>query len=673
MTKCVFLKRAILLLVIWFGATALLRAQPTGCTGTDPGGNAAANGLYTEYYAGYFADNTAYFTTNTPGIRRVEAQVNFPAANSWGDLTPTAGGTATNPDQFSSRMRGRINITTAGSYTFYLTSDDASYLWLDAAAGVQTPTVGTATINNGTAHGAREISATVTLSAGLHNILIQYGEAGGDNVLKLEYASTAAGITRQIVPTGVLCTAIKSAPNSVTYSPASQTGLSGSVLTSSLPAVNTGNDPVTAFAIDNASSLPAGISINTSTGVLTANATVPVGTYSINVSATNANGTSVFTAVYSFRINAGPPVGCTRNDPGGNAPQAGLYAEYYAGYFADNISFFTSNSPGITRVDAQLNFPTSDSWGNLTPTAGGTATNPDFYSSRYRGSLYVPTTGSYTFYLTSDDASYMWIDNAARVTTPLISQALINNGGLHSSLEKSATVTLTAGLHDVKLVFGENGGTNLMVLEYASAAAGISRQVIPSTAFCSGGTGQPLPVTLTRFGAQVVGANVQVSWETASEQNSAYFIVERSANGQIFETVARVAAAGSTLQRQTYALLDRTPLDGVSYYRLRQVDTDGTEGRSSVVAVQKARSIRPTVQLFPNPATRIVTVRLEQPAADQAVLELLDVRGQLVQQQVLKAATSQEQQVNLKAVPAGIYLLRITTSSGVTTERLVRE
>ncbi len=200
-------------------ASTVVTLPVNGCAGA-PYGATASSGLYGEYFAGYFADNLTYFAGKTPGVVRTDGVVNFPATNSWGNIVPPATGTADNPDAFSARYRGSINIAKAGSYTFYLTSDDASDMWLDGAA-LSSP-LGTPTINNGGAHGATLVQTTLTLSAGVHNVLIFYGEQAGDNNLVFEYSSTDAGIARQVVPNSVLCASMSQVPvaNNVTNSPA---------------------------------------------------------------------------------------------------------------------------------------------------------------------------------------------------------------------------------------------------------------------------------------------------------------------------------------------------------------------------------------------------------------------------------------------------------------------
>ena len=228
----------------------------------------------------------------------------------------------------------------------------------------------------------------------------------------------------------------------------------------------------------------------------------PAGNTTQNVtftySATDSNGNfSTNTATYTIPLVApAAPTGCGPAYGGGPAT-SGLAADYYPGYFNDNLAFFGSTASGLTRIDPQLNFASSTTtdptgWGAIIPpaTVGANATDPDQFSTRHRGSVYIPTAGAYTFYLTSDDASYLWLDGAA--LAPSLVNASISNGGPHGSVTVQATATLSAGLHNLLVYFGEQTGGNVLTLEYSSTAgAGISRRIVPNAALCAGPSALP--------------------------------------------------------------------------------------------------------------------------------------------------------------------------------------
>lgn len=208
-------------------------------------------------------------------------------------------------------------------------------------------------------------------------------------------------------------------------------------------------------------------------------------TSTVGTDASQGGNTAPDVASLTIQVN-GAPANCQPSYLNNTTVSSGLTAEYYAGYFNDDVNYFQRISP-LRRLDAQLNFSVDNginTWGDLSSVATGNSTNYDNYSSRYRGSIYIATAGTYTFYLGSDDASYMWLDGAA--LAPTIANATINNGGAHSYGTLQASVTLSAGPHDITVVFGEAGGNNNLRLEYENAALGIARQVIPSSLFCAG-------------------------------------------------------------------------------------------------------------------------------------------------------------------------------------------
>ena len=176
------------------------------------------------------------------------------------------------------------------------------------------------------------------------------------------------------------------------------------------------------------------------------------------------------------------------------------------------------------------------------------------------------------------------------------------------------------------------------------------------------GDNTPLPVELTRFAATTKGQGVNVDWATASEKNSDRFEIQRSATGEAFETVGTVKGQGNTSSAHNYAFVDSHPLAGRSFYRLRQVDTDGTTAYSPVAAVQ----LRAELAVYPNPSAGIVTL----PATlGDVSYRLLNTIGQTL----LSGQATGNDQLDLTKLAKGTFFLEITGEAGRTTQRLVRE
>ena len=260
-----------------------------------------------------------------------------------------------------------------------------------------------------------------------------------------------------------------------------------------------------------------------------------------------------------------------------------------------------------------------------------------------------------------------------RVKARLVWEAVANGTSFshHSPITNSTAYTgrgafttiPVAGTELMALVSKAGHATRVRArLEYAASGVGGVPRYGPWTYVTAQQLGQsansatPLPVELTTFTATAEGtAAVRLAWATASEKNSAYFGVERSADGHVFAALGTVAAAGSSNSARSYGFVDaKLPGAARLYYRLRQVDVDGTVTYSPVRAVTPA----PTgagLALFPNPAHPGLTILTG--AVPGTVVTVFDALGRHV-------ATAPVDAVGTAALalpaglPAGIYLVR---------------
>ncbi|MGI4869563.1 MAG: hypothetical protein ACRYFX_00110 [Janthinobacterium lividum] len=184
----------------------------------------------------------------------------------------------------------------------------------------------------------------------------------------------------------------------------------------------------------------------------------------------------------------------------------------------------------------------------------------------------------------------------------------------------------------------------------------------PATGFTYGSnavtiTSAPLPVELLTFTATLAGpAAVRLAWVTASEVNSQSFEVERSLDGRTFARIGTVAAAGSSSSARSYGLLDAQLPAGATllYYRLRQVDQDGTFRYSPVRAVALSGAAA-GLALFPNPAHGgAATLTGTQPGA---VVTVLDALGRPVASVIADAAGTAAL-VLPAGLATGVYVVR---------------
>ena len=174
-----------------------------------------------------------------------------------------------------------------------------------------------------------------------------------------------------------------------------------------------------------------------------------------------------------------------------------------------------------------------------------------------------------------------------------------------------------------------------------------------------------LPVALISLDATTRNTVIDVYWATATEQNSDYFDVQRSADNESFSPIGTVDAAGDAQFRNDYLFVDVAPLQGANYYRLKQVDRDGTvdKTRSVVAFMGQVNNERPVV--FPNPATDVLNVAFNTPLDGSAVLYVQDALGRTVTQSTVVVLRGERTAVIPTAGLAnGWYKLRIAMPDG---------
>lgn len=170
-----------------------------------------------------------------------------------------------------------------------------------------------------------------------------------------------------------------------------------------------------------------------------------------------------------------------------------------------------------------------------------------------------------------------------------------------------------------------------------------------------------LPVTLIDFAAKEVNNNVLLQWSTAQEFNSARFEVERGSNGNQYEKIGFVNAAGNSSSRREYSFNDNTIIEGNYYYRLKQVDIDGRFVYSKVVSI--AMKDKNIFRLLENPAQNELRLVVNRNAQQQFTISIFDMGGKLMKQQTMKNQPIAT--VDISQLNAGMYLVQLVAGNNI--------
>ncbi|HRI60710.1 MAG TPA: T9SS type A sorting domain-containing protein [Saprospiraceae bacterium] len=201
-------------------------------------------------------------------------------------------------------------------------------------------------------------------------------------------------------------------------------------------------------------------------------------------------------------------------------------------------------------------------------------------------------------------------------------------------------------------------GTNL---QDADGLPGVGPSSGSVTVTCLGS----LPIQLINFKAVINDDNVHLIWSTASEKDNHGFDIERSADNRNWTTLGFMPGNGTTAEKSEYKFTDESPLAGVNYYRLKQMDTDGSfQHTPMVVADVRANTLQ--FDVFPNPSVNgELNVRTVSQEEGDALLEIYNWAGYKVYKESIHLLKgTMVYPVSLATYPKGAYTARLEMPDG---------
>ena len=414
----------------------------------------------------YFSD----MTLTSLKVSRIDLRINF----DWGSGSPDA---SVGPTNFSARWTGQVKIDFAQDYTFYVTTDDGSRLWIDNQL----------IIDRWFGQSQTEYSATISLMPGLHDIKYEYYQDTGSAVAKLSWSTPSTN--KSIIPSDHLYhfdrlpqgQYVQGGLKGIYSKYTNIYGPSSYILTRIDPQINfdwSSNMPDAALGntlysakwkgkvrIDTADTYT--FYATTDDGArLWVNGQVLIDAWQDGTATERQGSISLAPGLYDIELDYYQNVGATsckllwsssaiaksvipavnlyyKND---DSSTEGLLAEYYGNQNLTNLK--------IRKIDPNIDFD----WLSFYP---DNSIEGSTYSIRWTGQILADYNETYTFYANSDDGLKLWVDNSL----------LIDTWYDHGVSESSSTVNLTAGWHDIKVEYYNGSGLATAKLSYSSASA----------------------------------------------------------------------------------------------------------------------------------------------------------------------------------------------------------
>ncbi len=301
--------------------------------------------------------------------------------------------------------------------------------------------------------------------------------------------------------------------------------------------------------------------------------------------------------------------------------------------------------------------------GGTFPSGNGPGTYTDSYipagtylpAEGFSGLIGCPLNGSWTIHVTDhlgSDNGYIfnWDVNfsAGIVSVPSYTPTIVSQGWV-AATTLSSTGATTAN------VTPTNQGTPCFTYSVTDNFGCTYTAPQCITVNC----GTSLPIGLVSFDAMAVNNNsVRLNWETSSEQDNDYFVVERSVSGADgWKEIAVVDGAGNSETPKYYTDVDDMPLNGVSYYRLKQIDFNGQERIHEMESVYIDIAGMSDLVIYPNPATDLVTLKGD--IVSLSTFKLLNAMGQDIRMNVSSYKQGDGSLVlDISSLRSGVYIIK---------------
>ena len=210
--------------------------------------------------------------------------------------------------------------------------------------------------------------------------------------------------------------------------------------------------------------------------------------------------------------------------------------------------------------------------------------------------------------------------------------------------------------NSVNVVGYSNESVKTLVLTYSNISPGANPPLADQNVWLrSMAWSGIIPVQLMFFRGKAVDNQTQLSWATATELNSDFFEVQRSLDLINYEGIGQIKSAGNSRTKIDYKFIDEAPLPGINYYRLKQVDKDGSNEFSKIVAVN-VTSDTPTFVIYPNPADGD-RIQLRFDNIDLEGIRITDMMGRDVNFRVEASNDNSLALLPRQRLQAGLYVV----------------
>lgn len=246
----------------------------------------------------------------------------------------------------------------------------------------------------------------------------------------------------------------------------------------------------------------------------------------------------------------------------------------------------------------------------------------------------------------------------AGVTITLGGSGVINDNETYmNGWEGNSSVSATGTAANVNINFGANAVDSFTVVFFSSDDA----QLNPTAQFIgisdiTFNTPAVLPVDLASFTAAYANERVVLNWATITEVNNSHFTIEKSSDGADWKFFANVEGNGNSQKVNTYSIEDFDVTSGKIFYRLSQIDFDGTIKIIGFATVKIEDNDFGGIYIYPNPSNGDFYIKSDKKLSSDSHVEIYDIQGRRVQATTIMASNGE---VYVSGLSRGLYLVKV--------------
>lgn len=321
-------------------------------------------------------------------------------------------------------------------------------------------------------------------------------------------------------------------------------------------------------------------------------------------------------------------------------------------------SYVTGNSGFVIR-QATLNAPTTADPGNL---------GLSITSSSNLGNTTIKR-GNYAL----SDGSNFSINRFFDVIPT-------NNTALNATVKLKYLDTQLNGLQENQLKFLTSANAGSTWSEVNTATLNTTNNEIEATGLATlnritlASNFTTLPISAIYVSGKQTGNGVALNWHTVNETEVSHFWVEKSTDGKLFKDILKVASLSHTKKDNVYWALDKNPIAGNNYYRIRAVDYDGKTTTSLPLVVTYSLTNNSLLAVYPNPTTKLLNGSFYTDGQTQATLQVISNLGRVEITQQMAATTGlNDFSINVSTLPPGTYYLKLTHQNNYHTAKFIKK